>query len=138
MMIQGSPEWFEFRLGKVSASRMAGLMAKTKSGYSTSRKNYMSELICQRLTGTREEGFTSSAMQRGIDVEPIARSRYEIEHDVMVEETGCIAQPTIDGFVASPEGLVGIREVWKLSAAILQHTLNSLNPERFPQNMRSR
>ena len=107
MMIQGSPEWFAFRLGKVSASRMGDLMAKTKSGYSTSRKNYMSELICQRLTGTREEGFTSSAMQRGIDVEPIARSRYEIEHDVMVEEIGCIAHPTIEGFVASPDGLVG-------------------------------
>lgn len=107
MMEQGSEEWFKFRLGKVSASRVADLMAKTKSGYAASRKNYMSELLCQRLTGQREEGFTSAAMQRGIDVEPIARGRYEVEADVLVVETGCIAHPHIDDFVASPDGLVG-------------------------------
>jgi putative phage-type endonuclease len=107
MLIQGSPEWFAFRLGKVSASRVSDLMAKTKSGYSASRKNYMSELICQRLTGSREEGFASAAMQRGTEMEPIARSRYENETDTRVFETGCIAHPNIEDFVASPDGLVG-------------------------------
>lgn len=107
MIEQGSQEWFSARLGKVTASRVADLMAKTKSGYSTSRKNYMMELLCQRLTGRREEGYTNAAMQRGTDLEPIARGRYEIENDVLVMETGCFVHPHISDFIASPDGLVG-------------------------------
>jgi len=107
MIEQGSPEWHQSRLGKVTASRVADVMAKTKSGYSTSRKNYMMELLCQRLTGRREEGYTNAAMQRGTDLEPIARGRYEIENDVLVMETGLVDHPTINCFAASPDGLVG-------------------------------
>ena len=50
-MLQRSDEWFAARAGKVTASRVADLMAKTKSGYSASRQNYMAQLICERLTG---------------------------------------------------------------------------------------
>ena len=50
-IIQRSPEWFAFRLGKVSASRVADVMAKTKSGPAASRTNYMMQLLCERLTG---------------------------------------------------------------------------------------
>ncbi|WP_349430945.1 YqaJ viral recombinase family protein [Serratia symbiotica] len=69
-MEQQSPEWFAARCGKVTASRLADVMARTKSGYSASRQNYMAELICQRLTGTREEGYSNSAMRRGNELEP--------------------------------------------------------------------
>lgn len=106
MMEQGSPEWFAARLGKVTASRVADVMARTKTGYGAGRKNYMMELLCQRLTGTREEGYVNAAMQRGTDMEPIARGRYEIENDVLVMETGLIDHPEIVGFAASPDGLV--------------------------------
>jgi len=40
MIEQGTPEWFAQRLGKVTASRVADVIAKTKTGYSTSRDNY--------------------------------------------------------------------------------------------------
>lgn len=106
-MIQGSEEWHQARLGKVTASRVADIMAKTRSGYAASRKNYMAELLCQRLTGKREEGFTNAAMQRGTEMEPIARSRYEVETDVLVAETGLVNHPDIDNFAASPDGLIG-------------------------------
>ena len=106
-MIQGSEEWLNARIGKVTASKVADIMAKTRSGYSASRKNYMAELLCQRLTGKREEGFTNAAMQRGTEMEPIARSRYEVETGVMVDEVGLIEHPTISDFAASPDGLVG-------------------------------
>ena len=52
-MEQGSNEWFTARLGKVTASRVADVIAKTKTGYSASRDNYMAQLICERLTGQR-------------------------------------------------------------------------------------
>ncbi len=104
---QKSAEWFAARLGRVTASRVSDVMAATKSGPSASRKNYMMELLCQRLTGKAEEGFTSAAMQRGTDLEPIARSAYEVDMGVMVVETGLILHPSGIAFGASPDGLVG-------------------------------
>ena len=50
---QRSEEWHEARLGKVTASRVADMMAKTKTGPSASRKNYRAELVLERLTGQR-------------------------------------------------------------------------------------
>ena len=104
---QRTAAWFEQRLGKVTASKISDVMAKTKSGPSASRKNYMMTLLCQRLTGQAEEGFTSAAMQRGTDLEPIARSAYEVDREVMVEECGFVPCPMIEMAGASPDGLVG-------------------------------
>jgi len=50
-IVQGSPEWIAIRLGKVTASRVADVVARTKSGWGASRANYMAELIAERLTG---------------------------------------------------------------------------------------
>ena len=107
-MEQRSDEWFAARCGNVTASRLADLMAKTKSGYSASRQNYMAELICQRLTGKSESGFSNAAMQRGTDLEPVAREMYLLnQFDAEVTEVGFIPHPDIAGFGASPDGLVG-------------------------------
>ena len=105
-MEQRTEEWFEARLGCVTASRTADVMAKTKSGYSASRANYMAELICERLTGERQAGFSSAAMQWGIETEPQARMAYEIMTGATVIETGFVLHPTIPGFGASPDGLI--------------------------------
>ena len=45
MMDQGSESWFQVRIGKVTASRVADVIAKTKTGYSATRDNYMAQLI---------------------------------------------------------------------------------------------
>jgi putative phage-type endonuclease len=105
--IQGSPEWFAARLGKVSASRIADLTAKTKSGYSTSRANYAAELIAERLTGAKAEKFSNAAMAWGTETEPQARAMYEFMRDCLVTEVGCVLHPKIDMACASPDGLVG-------------------------------
>lgn len=106
-MLQRSPEWFAARCGKVTASRLYDLMTRTKSGYAASRQNYMAELICQRLTGKPEEGFTNAAMMRGTELEPVAREMYALnEFDAVISEVGLIDHPTIAGFAASPDGLV--------------------------------
>lgn len=104
---QGSAAWFAARLGKVTASKVVDVMAKTKSGPSASRTNYMMELLCQRLTGNREEGYVNAAMQRGTDLEPIARIAYEASECVDVAEVGLIMHPSGNAFGASPDGLVG-------------------------------
>ncbi|EKI6386003.1 YqaJ viral recombinase family protein [Salmonella enterica] len=107
MMEQRSPEWFAARCGKVTASRLYDVIARTKSGYAASRQNYMAELICQRLTGKPEEGFTNAAMMRGTELEPVAREMYALnEFDAVISEVGLIDHPTIAGFAASPDGIV--------------------------------
>ena len=66
-ILQGTPEWLVLRCGKVTASRIADLTAKTKSGYSASRAAYMGQLIAERLTGVVQDGFQSQAMLDGIE-----------------------------------------------------------------------
>jgi putative phage-type endonuclease len=106
MIEQGTDEWFAVRIGKVTASRVADVLAKTKTGYSTSRDNYMAQLVCERLTGQKGESFTNAAMQHGTDTEPLARAAYEALHDVLVDEVGFIPHPSILMAGASPDGLV--------------------------------
>ena len=106
-MEQRSTEWFTARLGKVTASRVADVIAKTKTGYSTSRENYMAQLVCERMTGTQGESYNNAAMQWGTDQEPLARAAYEAAKDVLVDEVGFVIHPTISNAGASPDGLVG-------------------------------
>ena len=105
---QGSEEWLKIRLGKVTASRVADILAKTKSGPSASRQNYLIELALQRVTGTFEQSFTTPAMQDGIDRESQARVLYEVTTSNFVDQTPFIDHPTIVGFGASPDGLVNL------------------------------
>jgi len=107
MMDQGTEEWFTIRIGKVTASRVADVIAKTKTGYSATRDNYMAQLVCERLTGQKGESFTNAAMQHGTDTEPLARAAYEALQDVLVDEVGFVPHPSIIMAGASPDGLVG-------------------------------
>lgn len=107
-IIQGSHEWHQVRLGKVTASRVADVVAKTKSGYGASRANYMAQLIAERLTGTPAESFSNAAMQWGTDKEPDARAAYEFRTDADVKEVGFVDHPSIVMTGASPDGLVGL------------------------------
>ena len=108
MAEQGSPEWFAERRGRVTASRIADVMAQTKSGPGAARKNYMAELVVERLTDTTPERFTSAAMQWGTDTEPQARATYTLVEGSPVQEVGFVPHPTLMAG-ASPDGLVGER-----------------------------
>lgn len=105
-MEQRTEEWFAARLGKVTASRVADVVARTKSGYSASRDNYMAELICERLTGTKGEFFQNAAMVWGTEQEPRARAAYESAKGVLVEEVGFVPHTSIEDAGASPDGQV--------------------------------
>ncbi|WP_050879634.1 lambda exonuclease family protein [Candidatus Williamhamiltonella defendens] len=105
-MQQRTPDWFEARCGKVTASRLGDLMAKTRVGHAASRARYQAELICERLTGQREEGFVTAAMRRGMELEPEALDLYRLYSGNEVKEVGLIAHPALPDFAASPDGLV--------------------------------
>lgn len=112
--LQRTEDWYNDRVGKVTASRIGDVMAKTKTGVSASRKNYASQLVCEIMTGKREEGFQSAAMLHGIETEKEARKEYELETFNIVEECGFIQAPDIERSGASPDGLIGVEGVLEI------------------------
>lgn len=107
MIVQGTPEWHALRCGKITASRVADVMARTKAGWGASRANYEAELIAERLTGCTAPGFTNGAMQWGTDTEPFARDAYARLVGCDVFEVGFVDHPEIPMSGASPDGYVG-------------------------------
>jgi putative phage-type endonuclease len=106
-LVQGSKEWHAARAGSLGASSLHEVVAKTKSGWSTSRANRMASLILERLTGKPQDSYTNAAMQHGVDTEPEARAAYEFHADADVTLVGLVRHPSIVGTHASPDGLVG-------------------------------
>jgi putative phage-type endonuclease len=105
-MEQGTEEWFAARLGRVTASRVQDIVARTKTGYAASRDNYLAQLICERLTGKGAESFPTAAMAHGTETEPLARAAYEMKNSIFVDEVGFVQHPTMMAG-ASPDGMVG-------------------------------
>jgi hypothetical protein len=104
-MEQRTEEWFAARCGKVTASRVADIIAKTKSGPSASRENYLAQLVCERLTGKPAESYSNAAMSWGTEQEEFARAAYEARMDILVTAVGFIDHPWIPLSGASPDGL---------------------------------
>lgn len=103
---QGTDDWQALRLGKVTASRLADLMARTRNGWGSSRANYMAELVAERLTGVKTEGFSNAAIKWGLEMEPQARDAYAFFSDADVAQVGFVDHPRIAMTGASPDGLV--------------------------------
>lgn len=131
-MEQRSEEWFRARAGKVTASRVADVIAKTKSGYSTSRDNYMAELICQRLTGNLGDSYQNAAMVWGTNTEPLARAAYVSAKGVSVEEVGFVPHTTIDDSGASPDGLIGEEGLLEIKCPLTSNHMNMMLEQRIP------
>lgn len=106
-IVQGSDSWKELRLGKATASRIADVVAKTKTGYGASRANYMAELIAERLTATVADSYTNAAMAWGTEKEPEAIAAYEFLTNAEIERVAFVPHPRIAMSGASPDGMVG-------------------------------
>lgn len=107
MSEQRTEDWYQARLGKVTASRIGDVMAKTKSGYAASRKNYMAELVAERLTGQPQDSYTSAAMARGTELEEEAANAYAFLHEAVLQESGFVPHQTLTMSGASPDRFVG-------------------------------
>lgn len=107
MIEQRSDEWFAQRCGKVTASRIADVTAKTKTGWGAGRANYMAQLVAERLTGNVEQSYINTAMQWGIDTEPQAVAAYEAMKLCTVDRAPFVVHPSIADAGASPDGFVG-------------------------------
>ena len=138
-IVQGSVEWKQLRLGRVTASRVSDIVAKTKSGYSASRANYAAQLIAERLTGTPAESFTNAAMQHGTETEPEARDAYCFYQGVTVEQVAFVPHQKIDQAGCSPDGLVcddGLVEIkCPQTATHLETLLGQAVPAKYETQM---
>ena len=133
-MEQRTDDWFTARLGKVTASRVADVIAKTKSGYGAGRANYMADLVVERLTGQKASSFSNAAMEWGTEQEPYARAAYSAKTGIMVEEVGFIDHPTVAMSGASPDGFAeeGLIEVkCPNTATHLEYVLAELPPLKY-------
>lgn len=107
MIEQGTDAWKQERLGKVTASRIADMLAKTKSGWGASRANYRAQLVAERLTGEVAETYTNAAMAWGTAMEPEAVAAYAFYLGVDPEPVGFVPHPSIAMSGASPDRLIG-------------------------------
>jgi putative phage-type endonuclease len=130
---QRSPEWFAQRWGLATASKFNDVLAKTKSGYSASRKNYMAQLLIERLTPppTEDNGWKSEAMSFGIDNEPVARLAYELETGNTVVEAFFEKHKTLQAG-ASPDGYVNDDGLVEIKVPNLATHLDTLRNQEVP------
>lgn len=129
---QGTDEWFAIRCGKVTASRVADVIATTKSGYSASRANYEAQLICEILTGKPAESYSNAAMAWGTETEPLARAQYELKTGEMVNQIGFVVHPMIEQAGASPDGLVGSEGLIEIKCPNTSTHLDTLLSQKVP------
>ena len=137
-MEQRTDEWFAARIGKVTASRVADVIAKTKSGYGAGRANYLADLVVERLTGQKAQGFSNAAMEWGTEQEPHARAAYSAKTGILVEEVGFIDHPTVAMSGASPDGFAeeGLIEVkCPNTSTMLEFILDGKPPQKYVTQM---
>ena len=133
---QRDVEWLKMRCGVTTASRMFDIVdrlkVKSKNGekgdYKASRRTYMIELICERLTGRASEKYVSDWMVRGQEDEELAKAAYEHHADVEVTNGGFYLHDTIEYCGASSDGRIG-------DTGLLE--LKNLKPENHYDFLRS-
>lgn len=122
-MLQRSPEWYAARIGHITASRFADVMARGRGSWEPARRaEYRQQLVLERLTGQAQESdYMSADMQRGVDLEPEARDTFSLETGLAVEEVGFVRWAGLDAseppphmIGASPDGMVGISGVLEI------------------------
>jgi putative phage-type endonuclease len=137
-MEQRTDDWFAARLGKVTASRVADVIAKTKTGYGAGRANYMADLVVERLTGQKASSFTNAAMEWGTEQEPNAKAAYAAKTGILVEDVGFIDHPTVAMSGASPDGLAedGLVEIkCPNTATHLEYIFDGKPPQKYVTQM---
>lgn len=132
-MEQRTDDWYAARLGKVTASRVSDVVAKTKTGYGADRANYMAQLVVERMTQKVAPSYSNAAMQWGTDTEPLARAAYESEMQVMVDEIGFVDHPEILMAGASPDGLVGSDGLVEIKCPNTATHINTLLTQAVPK-----
>lgn len=136
---QGSDEWKKARTGKVTASMVDCVTAKKGGAEAATRKKYKIKLVGEILSGEPADFFHSAKMDRGTDIEPLAREAYAISRGVEVSQVGFVLHPTIERAGASPDGIVGEDGIMQIKCpdthTHLQYILEDKVPADYQKQM---
>jgi putative phage-type endonuclease len=103
---QQSEAWHQARLGRVTGTRFKNLMSKENTA---SYQDLITDIACEIITGRAEETYSNAAMERGIELEPVARKEYESIFGVEVKQVGFVTpdedHPYHDWIGISPDGM---------------------------------
>lgn len=130
-IIQGTPEWFDVKRGKISASHIKDIQA---GGKGLTRDKYQTQIVLERLTGKTAETYSSPDMERGIELEADARRCYEFDKGVQVDQVGFIDHPFIENYGCSPDGLVGEDGMCEIKTVIPTTMLSYIDSREIPVN----
>lgn len=135
---QGSKEWAQARAGRVTASNMSKVLSRARDRKSegATRANYKARIIAEILTGRpQEDDFSSDDMEGGIELEPLARTAYEVRVNDFVDTVGFVVHPRIERAGASPDGLVGLKGMVQIkcpkAATHIGYRLASVVPSKY-------
>ncbi len=114
---QRTEEWFGLRLGRLTGSAASDMLATLKSkGEAAARRDLRLRLVLERLVGqSQEDGYVNADMQRGVDLEPVARAAYEALTGAIVNDVGFCAHDDLlagcspDGEIGGYDGLIEIK-----------------------------
>lgn len=129
--VQGSEEWFEARLGFVTASNFHKVLNKK-----TGRGLYMRKVAAEKLTGCREESYKNEVMEYGTETEQEARKYYETANDCKIEQVGFVTKDEWIG--GSPDGFIGEEGIIEIKCPLasthIEHILSNKMPmKHIPQ-----
>jgi predicted phage-related endonuclease len=104
---QRSEAWYSARAGVLGASSAADMLARVKTGEAAARRDLRARLVVEKLTGQPvEDTYKNADMQRGIDLEPLARTAYEALTGELVDQVGFVKHDTLP-IGCSPDGVIG-------------------------------
>jgi hypothetical protein len=137
---QGTPEWFAERAGKFTGCRFADVLAVSKTTGKTLKAydDLIEQIAAERITLDFEDGLTARALRWGHEVEPFARSAYEMDTGLIVQQVGFITHPLYAFAGASPDGLVALEGGLECKCPIsktihLARFRNGMEEEHMPQ-----
>jgi hypothetical protein len=136
-MLQRSPEWYAVRLGKLTGSRAADMLATIKSGAEAAgRRNLRVQLVLERLTGrSQEKDYQSAAMLQGTERECDAIATYQALTGDLITPTGfcqhdtLLAGCSLDGHIGDYDGICEIKA--PLAATHLDYLKSGVIPGEY-------
>ncbi len=135
-LLQGTTEWQEQRLGKLTSSRFGDMMQRGRGkseDFGLKAMTYVYEKIAEQLTGSAHL-ITSKAMEWGLEMEDEAREQYSLISKNYVDPCGFIRFSEVAG--GTPDGLVGEDGIIEIKcpynpANHIETVIGNLVPDRY-------
>jgi len=129
--VQGSPEWFEARVGLPTSSNFDKIIT-TQGKPSKSKEKYLYKLAGERIIEKSEDTYKNDVMLRGQELESEARQLYELMTGKTVEQVGLCVTEGKAIYGASPDGLVGEDTLLEIKCPIISTQVDYLVRGKLP------